>query len=200
MVAAAGCGLTLDLDPPPDAALPPDAHREVDAGQTSDAGTRMCVPAVESCNGRDDDCDDSIDEEACAGCERKAEGRLVYLFCSDSTLDWPEANAACRRRGYEMVTLETAAETDLVTEAAFAVVDGDWWIGLNDREVEGDFVWASGIEADFSRWSHEQPNNDQRQEHCVAIVNGSEPWEDRGDWNDARCDAGVMGYICELSD
>ena len=42
---------------------------------------------------------------------------------------------------------------------------GYWWIGLNDIEEEGRFVWPVGGEADFTWWYRDEPDS-------------GEPWGD----------------------
>ena len=59
------------------------------------------------------------------------------------------------------------------------------YIGLNDSEVEGSFVWASGIESSYTNWRPGEPNNqsDGGDVEDFAII-----WNKRidvsGRWND----------------
>ncbi len=52
--------------------------------------------------------------------------------------------------------------------------DNNWyWLGLNDIETEGTFVWDhSGTEAEasFNNWSERQPDNGRDIEDCALLV------------------------------
>ena len=63
------------------------------------------------------------------------------------------------------------------------------WIGLNDIDNEGTFVWADGSGSTFRFWASGQPNDDQDNQDCV---------ETYGDvsWNDLPCDYTVTCYFC----
>ena len=57
------------------------------------------------------------------------------------------------------------------------------WIGLNDRSVEGSFVWTKKGTSNFRYWAPNQPNNytDQDCVHTLGAKNGYT-------WNDVSCD------------
>ena len=60
-----------DSGPVPDAGPRPDGGPALDGGTDAsapDAGPPCPGPGIEVCNGRDDDCDSSIDESSCASC------------------------------------------------------------------------------------------------------------------------------------
>ncbi|MCZ7687493.1 MAG: C-type lectin domain-containing protein [Sandaracinaceae bacterium] len=100
--------------------------------------------SVEVCNGRDDDCDGTIDEGvACTGCMRVGRGARSYLFCAAS-VPWTTARDACRAFGdYELVSIGDSAEQTFVANTAAAITTPWWWIGLNDRASGGDYVWVA---------------------------------------------------------
>jgi len=75
-------------------------------GDCDDADASVPAPA-EACNGRDDDCDGSVDEGAC-GCEMVERSGHVYRFC-DEELTWDDAESECANDGYHLVTIDDAA-------------------------------------------------------------------------------------------
>ena len=67
-----------------------------------------------------------------------------------------------------------------------------WWIGLNDRLEEGEFVW-DGIGTNnngFTKWRHDQPD-DWKNEDCVEFD------KDYGTWNDRSCTL-KSPFICQM--
>ena len=67
----------------------------------------------------------------------------------------------------------------------------DWWLGLNDREQEGTFVWvATDEELTYSNWAPGEPN-DLLGEDCVSMDDSP-----AGEWNDASC-SNTERYVCE---
>ena len=78
---------------------------------------------------------------------------------------------------------------------AYALVDTDWWIGLNDHSSEGRFVWTTGEATSYTAWSPGEPNNsylDGSAENCVHIG-----WyAPTSAWNDFGC-AALNHFVCE---
>lgn len=171
--------------PPVDAGpLAPDAGRP-------DAGS--CVPTaiVEVCDARDDDCDGSVDESACAGgafgvtvrCASFVHGDHVYQLCRTAglTIPWEAAQMACRMfPPYDLVRIDDNLENAAVSGR---VVDGDAWLGLNDRDVEGVFEWSDGTAVTYDSWAAGEPSSrtpsGSRGQNCVSMRPGSPIWEDR---------------------
>ena len=69
----------------------------------------------------------------------------------------------------------------------------EYWIGLNDIDVEGTFVWADGTTFDFateSNFNDGEPNNSDNEDCVEAFGNNG--------WNDLTCD-GTRRTVCPLS-
>lgn len=107
----------------------------------------------------------------------------VYYLLAQST--WPEAEAEALRLGGHLVTINNQEEQNWVVQT-FHGFDGntnrDLWIGLNDEETEGTFVWCSGEPLGYSNWRAGEPNNSGGAENCVEIVLVHEVT--LGQWND----------------
>ncbi|MCA9560290.1 MAG: hypothetical protein KC583_17195, partial [Myxococcales bacterium] len=176
--------------PPPaaDAAPPPppaDAAPRVDVGP---------VCGVETCDGTDEDCDDRIDEGAACPCDLGAFGTSAYLFCPQQ-VDWPTARAACQQVGYDLAVVEDGAEDSYLYASVNQRGFGDTWLGLNDRQNEGDWVWLDGTPVAYSHWDRGEPNNGSGGEDCGLLMT-----RDGRDtqWDDRPCGRGYS-YICEAS-
>lgn len=151
----------------------------------------------ESCNGRDDDLDGSVDETVC-DCGTMVFDHHVYQRCTDARR-WPDATTDCRDEGgYTMVVVDTRTESELVGRA----FPGGSWIGLNDEAEEDHFVWEadpavpisignSAQGGHFVRWVGGEPN-DSGGTH-------NENWvfaDGAGNWFDVPIDR-TYPYLCE---
>ncbi len=154
--------------------------------------------AVEVCDGVDNDCDLQIDEgDTCAPCIRHNRGTRIYLFCP-TPVGWTLAEATCQMLGYELVTIEDGAENEWVMSTALATADEDWYIGINDRGVEGVWAWSSGSMTTYDHWASGEPNNYMAHNFdCGVIEDGEGAFEDREFWADRRC-SDTIRFICEL--
>jgi hypothetical protein len=169
-----------------------------DAAPALDAGT-ACIPVAETCDGRDDDCDGSIDDGADCGTDwvRRERAGHSYVF-RDWAFGFPPTNYAtaeteCARRGYHVVQIDDEAERVFVTTEARSMTRAEgWWTGVDDRTTEGRFAWWDGAEATFLPWDATQPDDRSPGEDC-ALVHEALSW-DR--WHDVSCDE-VMGIVCE---
>ncbi|AKF03702.1 C-type lectin domain-containing protein [Sandaracinus amylolyticus] len=178
-------------DPPIDAAL---AEAGTDAG-APDAGGPCSPGAPERCDGRDEDCDDLVDEgSGDCGCDRVlgAQGRS-YLFCT-ATRTYDDARAFCAARGYDLVVIDDEDENAFV-RAEQRTRGSDFYIGLDDRGAERTFVWVDGRTAWrngtselFTAWAGGQPD-DFFGEDCVQM-------RENGRWNDVDCGDGFR-HVCE---
>ena len=64
------------------------------------------------------------------------------------------------------------------------------WIGLNDRSVEGSFVWTNKEISKFRFWAPQQPN-DWKNEDCVHTLGAKHGYT----WNDVPC-TNCYNYTC----
>jgi hypothetical protein len=179
--------------------------RDVDCRSTQRflcEGARRDAPlpagAAETCDGRDEDLDGSVDESACE-CATTVFRHHVYQLCPVRA-GWEDARTDCGDAGgYTMIVVSDRGESDFVTEAQ----PGDNWIGLNDIASENDFVWESdpgepistGNVAQgghFVRWVGAEPNDSggTHAENCIVAQGGS------GSWFDIPC-TWENPYVCE---
>ncbi|XP_038048814.1 uncharacterized protein LOC119722655 [Patiria miniata] len=104
---------------------------------------------------------------------------------------YEDARADCQRTpGGDLVIINDVSEQQYIQNRS---VDGDWWIGLNDRAVEGRFRWpdCSPLTIWQSRqWAPDQPNDLTGSQDCGQLL-------ETGQWNDWQCDR-PMQYICEI--
>ena len=66
------------------------------------------------------------------------------------------------------------------------------WIGANDEEVEGNFVWIpSWIPVTVQGWDDGEPDNHGPGEDCVVYYHGIKKW------HDVACDNTFEMFVCE---
>lgn len=106
--------------------------------------------------------------------------------------NWMQAQEACQDLGGSLATVDSD-EKHLFIESlqpAACTVDDDlqcyYWIGYNDRDIEGKWVWADGSSSKFTKWNVGEPN-DANVEDCAygGLKNGL--------WNDYHCGSGSIG-------
>lgn len=203
--------LPLDADLRRDAAPEPDAAPAPEVGVVPDAAAPVpdavvdamipvdmaepdlnCVPEV--CNGADEDCDGLIDEGADCPCEVAQYEGQPHLFC-DQARPWPNARELCQAVGYDLVIIETAELDAWIYQGMRDRGFGDSWVGLNDRQVEGQWVWLDGVPIGYEHWDSGEPNDGGGGEDCGLIMTTRNR---QTEWDDRPCDQG-RPFICGLA-
>ena len=108
-------------------------------------------------------------------------------FTSAACASWMTAEANCSTRSSNLVTVHNQEENVYIQHRH----NGDRsWIGLNDRSVEGSFVWTNKEISSFRFWAPRQPNN-WKNEDCVHTLGTRHGYT----WNDVSCD-NCYNYTC----
>ncbi|XP_052500224.1 C-type lectin domain family 17, member A [Budorcas taxicolor] len=113
------------------------------------------------------------------------QGKCYYF--SPSTKSWDEARKFCQENYSHLVIISNSDEQDFVAKAHGS--PRVYWLGLNDRDVEGDWRWLDGSPVTLSFWDPQEPNNLYNNENCASMNKG-------GTWNDLSCDKTTY-WICE---
>ena len=102
------------------------------------------------------------------------------LVSSGASGDWANAEAEAVDSGGHLVTINDAAE-EAWLRANFSTTTR-YWIGYNDRAVEGTFVWTSGETPGYTNWDAGEPNNSMPPPigEDETVLN----WVATGEWND----------------
>ncbi|XP_044313769.1 collectin-11-like [Drosophila rhopaloa] len=106
---------------------------------------------------------------------------------------WIDAEAHCRSLGGHLADFQNKEEVENLKRkiAIHLLVSFTFWVGINDREKENEFVSvASGKKAPFLDWSDGEPNNNNG-EDCVEISSGQ--------MNDNNCNKQFF-FICQYYD
>ena len=89
---------------------------------------------------------------------------------SNSQLHWFDGN-----RGH-LATITSASENAFVT--SLLPHDSRVWIGLSDRNSEGEYYWTNGEPFSYSNWNPNQPDNANNDENYIELLQYSGKWND----------------------
>ncbi|MBW3040221.1 hypothetical protein CU309_05130, partial [Prochlorococcus marinus str. MU1405] len=129
----------------------------------------------------------------------------IYLKLGPST--WDEAQAAAKELGGNLVSINSQEEQDFIVNTFLSQDDGEngKWIGLNDKDQEGNWVWSDGSSVDFTSWNTGEPNDEQDDGQYAAdnvlISQQNTPWSTShiGSWNDHTNDINIYGGTYKAS-
>merc|ERR1711874_874091 len=97
---------------------------------------------------------------------------------SGAAMNWHDARKYCLGIGGYLVEIDSEEEETALL-GAFAVYDQDYWIGLTDASVEGEWIWAdTGKPPKYTAWAEGEPNDmgEQRTVPCCSISTRMIPW------------------------
>ena len=113
-------------------------------------------------------------------------GSHCYRFYQEQ-LTWSDAKARCEREGGDLTSIHSAEENQFlatISQNAYT------WIGGNDLDTEGTFVWSDGSAWDFTQWEAGEPNNSGDQDCALTGFQG------RAVWDDSHCTR-KLSFICK---
>uniref|UniRef100_A0A6P4F5N9 Lithostathine-1-alpha-like n=1 Tax=Drosophila rhopaloa TaxID=1041015 RepID=A0A6P4F5N9_DRORH len=116
------------------------------------------------------------------------ESRCFYIE-NNFKQTWINAEDTCRKMGGHLAAFQNQKEFNAVTAKLHYGIK--YWLGINDREKEGEFVTASGNPPKYLTWAVGQPDNYDDNENCVHI------WDKM--MNDLPCEFDQY-YICQLDE
>lgn len=109
----------------------------------------------------------------------------VEYWINPALLGWDDSVMDCEAVGGSLVKVTSGPanqpQVDFLTSymADSNVPGSGAWIGCNDKDNEGKFVWTDGSPCS-SKWGPEQPDNHNGNENCVELRLA-------GELNDAQC-------------
>ncbi|XP_043534516.1 collectin-11 isoform X4 [Chiloscyllium punctatum] len=120
---------------------------------------------------------------------REVENKIYLLVKEEKR--YTDAHEYCHDRGGLLIMPKDEATNSLIasyiSEAGLSRV----FIGVNDLEEEGQFVFTDGSPLQtFNKWRTGEPNNAYDEEDCAEMVSS-------GGWNDVACHI-TMYFVCEF--
>jgi hypothetical protein len=107
--------------------------------------------------------------------------------------DLAAAQSVAQGLGGHLVSITDFSENDWIRSTFNGVsgVTNDFWLGYNDVQSEGNFVWSNGEVTNYENWNTGEPNNSGNEDYAQMTSTGK--------WNDVN--GTVMGHgIVEISE
>ncbi|XP_058240635.1 CD209 antigen-like protein C isoform X2 [Hemibagrus wyckioides] len=103
---------------------------------------------------------------------------------------WEESRQACRNTGADLVIINSREEQFVSGHGM------NLWIGLTDRDWEGQWKWVDNTALEIGYWGRNEPNNGWYgfvKEDCAEVVSNS---PETSNWNDVKC-SDALNSLCE---
>ncbi|XP_065651900.1 von Willebrand factor D and EGF domain-containing protein isoform X6 [Hydra vulgaris] len=115
---------------------------------------------------------------------------FIYEYYNGYT--WNQSHLACQNYNGSLLSITNQEENFLILNY-ISLMDSSYqfWIGLNDIQTEGKFVWNDNTTSQFFNWRSKAPDNMNNNDDCVGMLRGH-------GWNDISCN-NHLAYICEVS-
>ncbi|XP_033985758.1 C-type lectin domain family 4 member F-like [Trematomus bernacchii] len=109
-----------------------------------------------------------------------------FYRISSTMKTWQDSRKDCQQRGADLMIIDSQEEQDFTRQYKNRI-----WIGLTDRDTEGEWKWVDGTQLTTRFWHSGEPNNYQnKNEDCVNINHY------QNSWNDEVCENEYF-WICE---
>jgi len=111
----------------------------------------------------------------------------VSYYLSDKRRNWWKAVTIAEAAGGQLAVISDEAENDFLQ--SITTVNAAY-IGLSDKQEEGNFMWIDGTPLTYTNWFKDQPNDfGNKQDHVEFLSNGQ--------WNDQR-NSKSLQFIMEV--
>ncbi|XP_053335470.1 CD209 antigen-like protein E [Clarias gariepinus] len=115
----------------------------------------------------------------------------IYFMSTEKKKNWTESRQDCRDKGADLLIINSTEEQEFISKQLNSSV---YWIGLSDRDTEGEWKWVDGTTLTTEFWGSGEPSNSSggKDEDCVEIYF----YSNRYIWNDNKCSESLH-WICE---
>ncbi|XP_034156883.1 C-type lectin domain family 4 member M [Pangasianodon hypophthalmus] len=124
--------------------------------------------------------------DSCKGCFYF---KSSFYYMSKEQKGWEESRQDCSSRGADLVIINSREEQEFIGQQLGSTVA---WIGLSDRDREGEWKWVDGTPLTTKYWRPGEPNNSD-DEDCAEIYYSD---SNKAVWNDNKCSE-KRHWICE---
>ena len=147
--------------------------------------------AAETCDGIDNDCSGLADDVASCPCPTAQLGKTTYALCN-LPMPYAKAEDQCISRGGQLARFDSEELLAAARASANTSSKERWWLGGDDRAVEGRFQWDADTSLPDTLWAKGEPDNTGCNQDCVVLPTGTKPR-----FHDTHCGQ-HLPFICEL--
>ncbi|GAB6021415.1 hypothetical protein CHUAL_004024 [Chamberlinius hualienensis] len=121
-------------------------------------------------------------------------GNFCYVV-SPTFVTYDDAEMLCETGGGILAPIKDNETQAFLNKLRIRKFLHRFWFGLNDRRIEGEWVFSDGSRlSGYSRWHRGEPNNMGNNQHCVNM------WLERHlEWDDGDCSKKLL-YVCQYDD
>uniref|UniRef100_A0A8C4Y6B8 Collectin subfamily member 10 n=1 Tax=Gopherus evgoodei TaxID=1825980 RepID=A0A8C4Y6B8_9SAUR len=120
---------------------------------------------------------------------RETDEKFYYIVQEEKS--YKEALTHCRIRGGMLAMPKDEAANALIADYISKSGLFRVFIGVNDMEKEGQFMYADNTPLqNYSNWKEGEPKNTSVHEDCVEMLS-------TGEWNDSECHLAIY-FVCEF--
>uniref|UniRef100_A0A8C1UEQ9 Zmp:0000000924 n=1 Tax=Cyprinus carpio TaxID=7962 RepID=A0A8C1UEQ9_CYPCA len=114
--------------------------------------------------------------------------QFSFYYMSNETKNWTESRQDCLKKEADLIIINSSEEQN-------NTVNREFWIGVNDSDVEGRWKWVDGSNLTSGFWASREPNGG-REENCAVTYLIEHPT--LLGWLDVKCNNAYQ-WICEKS-
>lgn len=151
--------------------------------------SNTCVPAGGPGPGVDAGVDASIDAMPANKCPSgyASVAGSAHVYKALSNVTWDEARMMCKQTSPAAYLAVPDDATELANLATVATLP--FWIGIDDKANQGDWMTQKGAPATFLPWAPNEPDNTPPGQDCVDAVSATQIANDRcGNQQAAVCE------------
>uniref|UniRef100_A0A8C0UYV8 Macrophage mannose receptor 1-like n=1 Tax=Cyanistes caeruleus TaxID=156563 RepID=A0A8C0UYV8_CYACU len=116
----------------------------------------------------------------------------IFGSSEEDKLTWHSARSVCRELGGNLASIHNSQVQAFLTFHLKDVAN-ETWIGLNDINSEGKYLWTDGSIFDYSNWARGFPFRDITD--CISMTKRSV--DNAGLWENTDCQH-KKSYICQM--
>ncbi|XP_046698947.1 CD209 antigen-like protein E [Silurus meridionalis] len=112
-----------------------------------------------------------------------------FYYVSNDYKSWEESRQNCRDEGADLMIINSREEQEFISKHISS--NSGVWIGLSDKDKEGEWKWVDASPLTFKDWGQGEPGGKEK-ENCGEIYKSSNSII----WNDKNCSE-KLNWICE---
>uniref|UniRef100_A0A8C2EEC4 C-type lectin domain-containing protein n=1 Tax=Cyprinus carpio TaxID=7962 RepID=A0A8C2EEC4_CYPCA len=109
----------------------------------------------------------SILELFCQTCDQWIYYQFSFYYMSNETKNWTESRQDCLKKEADLIIINSSEEQDFVKNNT---VNREFWIGVNDSDVEGRWKWVDGSNLTSGFWASKEPNGGTKENCAVTYL------------------------------